>query len=846
MKLTTSTKTVGVLVVLLCVQVFLCPVLVKAGAPDVNPESAFTLADFHSLESGATKVYASPANQADLVLGSSGVSSAPIDVWYGSRQVFGRLGNPQEWVNILGNVSDPDTIASLTYSLNGGLQNLLSIGPGPSRLVSAGDFNVEMAYTDLVSGSNQIAIVATDDLNNRTVETVTVEYAAGNVWPETYSVDWSSVTAISEVAQIVDGLWILDADSIRPAIVGYDRLVAIGDLSWDDYEVQVPITINEPPANPNKGGVGIVLRWRGHQGSTQPRTEWWHMGAYGYYRWRDYGPHLALRVDQNNPIENSSVQLDVGTRYNFKMRVRTAPVQGGVYGLKVWEDGWPEPGGWHLVAQDGPLDPASGSLLLVAHEVNASFGDVTVVPLADISPSLTVTMVGSGTVSTDPEQADYTYGQVVTLTAMPAPGWMFAGWGGGLSGNANPATLTIIDDQASITATFITSGTTFASDDFNTCGLDSELWDFIDPLEDATLTLTGTHSQDAWASISVPAGIQHTMSSSNRDAPRIMQPAYDTDFEIEVKFESAVAGTSQMQGILVEQEQDQRYLRFDFVGSGSDTRIFAAVFDDGVLTQRIDSVITSAGVAPLYMRVKREEDQWTQSYSFDGENWTTAGSFGHALTVNKVGAFVGNSGDNPAHTAVIDYFFNTASPVAPEDGDRNALTVDLVGDGTVAMVPDRQTYGCGQVVTLTATPGLGWSFGNWSGNLVGSTSPATLVMTGSRAVTATFVNRPPVLDTIGDQVVESGATLDFTVRASDPEDITPSLSAETLPQDATFTDNGDGTASFGWQPTPADEGIHTATFVAFDGISMDSETVTITVNAPSFQWTFLPFIVRGH
>jgi hypothetical protein len=119
-------------------------------------------------------------------------------------------------------------------------------------------------------------------------------------------------------------------------------------------------------------------------------------------------------------------------------------------------------------------------------------------------------------------------------------------------------------------------------------------------------------------------------------------------------------------------------------------------------------------------------------------------------------------------------------------------------------------------------------------------------MTGSQAITATFVNLPPVLDTIGDQVVESGATLDLTVRASDPEGITPSLSAETLPQNATFTDNGDGTASFSWQPDPPDEGIHTATFVASDGISIDSETVTITVNAPSFQWTFLPFIVRGY
>ena len=43
-----------------------------------------------------------------------------IDIWYGSDQSFGAIGQPQTWINILGNVSDDDDdISSLTYSLNG-------------------------------------------------------------------------------------------------------------------------------------------------------------------------------------------------------------------------------------------------------------------------------------------------------------------------------------------------------------------------------------------------------------------------------------------------------------------------------------------------------------------------------------------------------------------------------------------------------------------------------------------------------------------------------------------------------------------------------------------------------
>ena len=61
-----------------------------------------------------------------------------IDVWYGTEQQFGQVGIPQQWVNILGNVTDPDGIDTLTYSLNGGSESALSIGPDTCRLADEG------------------------------------------------------------------------------------------------------------------------------------------------------------------------------------------------------------------------------------------------------------------------------------------------------------------------------------------------------------------------------------------------------------------------------------------------------------------------------------------------------------------------------------------------------------------------------------------------------------------------------------------------------------------------------------------------------------------------------------
>ena len=147
-----------------------------------------------------------------------------------------------------------------------------------------------------------------------------------------------------------------------------------------------------------------------------------------------------------------------------------------------------------------------------------------------------------------------------------------------------------------------------------------------------------------------------------------MQASNDADFEIEVKFESRLLQRFQLQGIIVEQSGTD-YLRFDFNSDGSVTKAFAASIAGGTPTTRISLTIGANGASPQYMRVKREGNLWTQSYSLDGTVWTIAGTFTHLLAVDSVGTFAGNTGTTiPAHTAKIDYFFNTRSPIVPEDG----------------------------------------------------------------------------------------------------------------------------------------------------------------------------------
>jgi len=68
--------------------------------------------------------------------------------------------------------------------------------------------------------------------------------------------------------------------------------------------------------------------------------------------------------------------------------------------------------------------------------------------------SIAISPSGSGTVTKNPDQVTYHYGDVVTLTATPAADWNFTGWSGDASGTANPVTITM-NGNKNVTATFM-------------------------------------------------------------------------------------------------------------------------------------------------------------------------------------------------------------------------------------------------------------------------------------------------------------------------------------------------------------------------------------------------------
>jgi hypothetical protein len=324
-----------------------------------------------------------------------------IAVWYGPLQPFGQRGMSQRWINILGKVTDPDGVKALTFALNGGPATPLSFKTDKRRLDENGDFNVEVDSAALGSGLHTITLVATDNKNNQSSVNVTLRYTAGQFWPLQYTADWSSAGSVQNVAQVVDGLWRIEGGNLRVVEPGYDRLVAIGDTQWRDYTVTVPVTINGLDPDPqayefpsNGPAVGVAINWQGHYGpgetsatnwpASQPRAGWWPLGALGIYAWNENTKGFRLRIVGNESVRIAEAPADRvlrrGVRYIFKLRVESNPSAPSTYRMKVWEDGKPEPQNWELQSNGPANELSQGSLLLLAHHVDASFGNVTVTP----------------------------------------------------------------------------------------------------------------------------------------------------------------------------------------------------------------------------------------------------------------------------------------------------------------------------------------------------------------------------------------------------------------------------------------------------------------------------------
>ena len=321
------------------------------------------------------------------------MSLPQIDIWYGSKQTFGRFGNPQRWINLLGRASSPDGIDSVCCVLNNDDNGYpLPLGPTAFRLLGEGDFNIEIDRETLLQGDNSVEIIAIDRNGNKASQTVAVQYAPAESCPLPHCVNWGQTKEINDVAQVVDGLWRLTDDGVRTVEIGYDRVIAIGDVGWVNYEAATTMIIHSYDERPVRLGwpshgvlVGFLLRWQGHNDwhDIYPRRGYLPFGCIAGYGGSPRRDGYRLRLMRSNPYSHigdgdTPGLIECGVAYFLKARAESRPDTPSLYRMKVWPADQPEPDGWQLEGLGGQGELDRGSLLLVAHNTDVTFGDVTV------------------------------------------------------------------------------------------------------------------------------------------------------------------------------------------------------------------------------------------------------------------------------------------------------------------------------------------------------------------------------------------------------------------------------------------------------------------------------------
>ncbi|MFA5861133.1 MAG: putative Ig domain-containing protein, partial [Candidatus Thermoplasmatota archaeon] len=93
----------------------------------------------------------------------------------------------------------------------------------------------------------------------------------------------------------------------------------------------------------------------------------------------------------------------------------------------------------------------------------------------------------------------------------------------------------------------------------------------------------------------------------------------------------------------------------------------------------------------------------------------------------------------------------------------------------------------------------------------------------------TAANQAPVVTAIPDQNGQENSLLTFGVSASDPDGELVAITAARLPAGASFTDNGDNTATFSWTPAYETASTYSFNVTATDSAGLASEPRTVRV-----------------
>ena len=333
------------------------------------------------------------------------MSSLPeIEIWQGTQPSFATQGGPSPVIHILGRVVSDTPLHGLSYSLGGGRRFPVPVGADGFRLLKPGDFNIEIDRRRLQPGRQALKLFAVDCDGRQTTRTIDLNHnreptGSAPYVPQQTVFDFQSASTLGGGAtegpgfEVVDGRWCASDEGVRILEPGYDRILAMGDIGWTNYDVTAEFTFHGlddsatsrvwPSMQPE---LSLRVYWQGHYdwGDIRPARGWFPMAADGGWQFTGDEARLQLRHHPASSPDTcpSPFELQPNQRYRLRVQVQTIEGQFNRYAVKGWPIGEPEPDDWQIQASGNPNELRHGSVLFNAHHVDVTLHHVAIVPIA--------------------------------------------------------------------------------------------------------------------------------------------------------------------------------------------------------------------------------------------------------------------------------------------------------------------------------------------------------------------------------------------------------------------------------------------------------------------------------
>jgi hypothetical protein len=180
-------------------------------------------------------------------------------------------------------------------------------------------------------------------------------------------------------------------------------------------------------------------------------------------------------------------------------------------------------------------------------------------------------------------------------------------------------------------------------------------------------------------------------------------------------------------------------------GTGS-RYVFASWSDGGAQTHTVtipsSSTTYTASFTTQYSLTASASPSGGGTVSPSGVNWYNSDQIVSVSATASAGySFSSWTGDQSGSTNPISLTMSGEKSITGNfTQNQYTLTVSISpsAGGSVTKSPNKSTYVYGDQVTLTAAANAGYTFGSWSGDTTGTTSPTTITINSNKAVMANF------------------------------------------------------------------------------------------------------------